>query len=176
MRRVLCITMAMSVAACTTGPRSVEATAGPAPWDPPRVASTFEAARQAHAQGDLISAERLCRTAFEAVDDGVLAGYDAYVAQLNAERRADEATMRDRVRQLRAQREQRRTATQPTSSYLGFSPTQDLDGFADLLQSRAHPDEAQRMRSLAVAYGRVQQAHVQRTVLFHQGKDPRGTC
>jgi hypothetical protein len=32
------------------------------------------------------------------------------------------------------------------------------------------------MRTLALAYQQVQQAHFQRTQLLQQGKDPRGSC
>ena len=43
--------------------------------------------------------------------------------------------------------------------------------------ARLHePEESQRMRSLALAYQQVQQAHFQRTMMYRQGQDPRGSC
>ncbi len=176
MRTIGWMALATALAACTTSAPRMNAAAGPVAWDPPQVESVFEAARQALARGDAPAAERLCYQAFEAIDDAVPVGYDAYAALLESDRSGEAATMRERARQLRALREARRSATQPTSNYLGFSPAQDLDAYAALLQARQRTDESRRMRALAAAYTREQGAHVQRTLLYQARKDPRGTC
>jgi len=68
------------------------------------------------------------------------------------------------------------SGTQPTSTYLGFAPAEGLNAYADLLSSVREVEESQRMHSLALAYQQVQQAHFQRTMMFRQGQDPRGSC
>ena len=66
--------------------------------------------------------------------------------------------------------------TQPTSTYLGFAPSDGLKVYAHLLSTLHEDDESRRMRSLALAYRQVQQAHFQRTMMFRQGQDRRGSC
>ena len=144
-------------------------------WDAAQVARMVNAARQARQQGDLMAAERLCYTAFQTVDQSALAAYDAYVDLLTTEHRAEEPTVRAQAARLHEVKAHQ-GGTEPTSTYLGFAPTDGLNAYADLLRTLEHPDEAQRMRSLALAYQQVQQAHFQRTMLYRQGKDPRGAC
>jgi hypothetical protein len=147
-----------------------------APWDPARVAHIVDEARQARRQGDLMAAERLCYTVFETVDRDSVSSYDAYADLLAAEHRAEEGTVRAQAARLHELRAHRLDSKGPTSTYLGFAPTDGLNAYAELLQSLGQPGEAQRMRSLALAYRQVQEAHFQRTMLFGQGKDPRGAC
>jgi hypothetical protein len=78
-----------------------------------------------------------------------------------------------RLRELRAHRADSKG---PTSTYLGFAPSDGLNAYAELLQTLGQSGEAQRMRSLALAYRQVQEAHVQRTLMFSQGRDTRGAC
>ena len=73
------------------GLATIAATAQPADtavadasWDLARMGRTIAAARQARQAGDLDSAERLCRVAFESVDRSALATYDAYADRLKA--------------------------------------------------------------------------------------------
>lgn len=150
--------------------------AADAVWDSARNARLVDSARQARQQGDLAVAEKLCYATFETVDRSALAAFDAYADLLRIERRAEEPTVRAQSAQLHEIKAQQRTGTQPTSMYLGFVPADVLNAYADLSQALQRPDEAQRIRSLALAYQQVQQAHVQRTVLYRQGKDPRGAC
>ena len=146
------------------------------PWDPARIAQIVNEARQARRQGDLMAAERLCYTVFETVDRDSVSSYDAYADLLATEHRAEEATVRAQAARLRELRAHRLDSKGPTSTYLGFAPSDGLNDYAELLQTLGQSDEAQRMHSLALAYRQVQQAHLQRTVLFGQGKDPRGAC
>jgi hypothetical protein len=90
--------------------------------------------------------------------------------------RAEEVTVRAQTARLHELKAAQRQGTEPTSTYLGFSTSGGLQACADLLRSHEEVDEAERMRSLALAYQQVQQAHFQRTQLFQQGKDPRGAC
>jgi hypothetical protein len=145
-------------------------------WDPATIAHTIDAARQARQHGDVMGAERLCHDAFESIDASALAAYDLYADRLQAEHRPEEATVRAQAVRLHEVKAQQNHGTQPTSTYLGFSTAGGLSAYADLLQSLHEADEAVRMRSLALAYQQVQQAHFQRTQLFQQGKDPRGNC
>ena len=145
-------------------------------WDPARMGRTIASARLARQQGDLDAAERLCREAFESVDRSALAAYDAYADRLHAEHRAEEAAVRDQSERLHALKAAQSRGTEPSSTYLGFAPAEGLKAYADLFASLHEPDEAQRMRSLALAYQQVQQAEFQRTMMFRQGKDPRGSC
>jgi len=146
------------------------------PWDPARVARIVDEARQARRQGDLVVAERLCYTVFETVDRDAVVGYDAYADLLRTEHRAEEATVRAQAAQLHELRAHRFDSKGPTSTYLGFAPSDGLNAYAELLQTLGRSGEAQRMRSLALAYRQVQEAHLQRTLMFHQGRDPRGAC
>lgn len=146
------------------------------PWDPARVAHIVDEARQARQQGDLVAAERLCYTVFETVDRDSVVGYDAYADLLKTEHRAEEATVRAQAARLRELRAHRADSKGPTSTYLGFAPSDGLNAYAEMLQALGQADEAQRMRSLALAYRQVQVAHLQRTLMFSQGKDPRGAC
>jgi len=85
-------------------------------------------------------------------------------------------TVRAQSARLHELSAQPRQGTEPTSTYLGFSTAGGLQAYADLLRSLGELDEAERMRSLSLAYQQVQQAHFQRTQLLQQGKDPRGAC
>jgi hypothetical protein len=153
-----------------------DAVSAGSPWDPVQMGQTIDAARQARKQGDVMTAERLCYSAFQGVDQSALAAYDAYADRLHAEHRAEEATVRDQSARLHALKAEQSKGTQPTSTYLGFAPTEGLKAYADLLATLQQPEESERMRSLALAYQQVQQAHFQRTMMFRQGQDPRGAC
>jgi hypothetical protein len=144
-------------------------------WDVAAVGRTIDAARQARQRGDLMAAERLCHAAFRAVDESALAAYDAYAERLEAEHRGEAATVRAQAARLHEVKAQQ-AGTQPTSTYLGFSTAGGLQAYADLLRGLGDGDQAERMRSLALAYQQVQQAQFQRTQLFQQGRDPRGAC
>ena len=137
---------------------------------------TIADARQARQHGDLTTAERLCHAAFESVDESALAAYDAYADRLAAEHRAEEARVREQSGRLHVLKAEQKSASQPTSTYLGFAPAEGLNGYADLLATLQQPQESARIRSLALAYQQVQQAHFQRTMMFRQGQDPRGSC
>jgi len=145
-------------------------------WDQAEVGRLIDSARQAHRRGDLVAADRLCYAAFESVDRSALASYDAYADRLRAEHRSEEATVRAQSARLHELKAEQRRGTQPTSTYLGFAPSEGLNAYADLLAAVREPDASQRMRSLALAYQQVQQAHFQRTMMFRQGQDPRGSC
>lgn len=148
----------------------------PTPWEPARIAQMVEAARQARQHGDMMTAERLCAAAFGTIEDSVTAAYDAYADRLKDTGSDDEPKVRARALRLRELNASRRDAKQPVSTYLGFSPAEGLQAYAELLRGAREPDEAERMHSLALAYQQEQQAHFQRTQLFRQGKDPRGAC
>lgn len=154
----------------------VDTTAADLSWDPARMGRWIAAARQSRQEGELMAAERLCRDAFESVEQSALAAYDAYAARLEVEHRNEAGTVRERSARLHALKAERSRGSQPTSTYLGFAPSDDLTAYADLLSSLHEADASQRMRSLALAYQQVQQAHFQRTMMFRQGKDPRGSC
>lgn len=168
--------IALVATAATAAPAEGARDDGALSWDQAGVARNIDAARQARQHGDLMAAERLCYAAFQAVDDSALAAYDAYADRLQAEQRAEEATVRAQAARLHELRVQRSRATQPTSDYLGFSTSGGLQAYAELLRGLGEAGEAERMHSLALAYQQVQQAHFQRTQLFQQGKDPRGSC
>jgi len=148
----------------------------PPNFDVAGVARSIDAARQARQRGDVMAAERLCYAAFQLVEDSALAAYDAFADRLQAEHRAEAMTVRAQSTRSHEINAQRRQGTEPTSTYLGFSTAGGLQAYADLLRSLGELDEAERMRSLSLAYQQVQQAHFQRTQLLQQGKDPRGAC
>lgn len=159
------------------GAAPAQTTTAASTWDAVWMGHTIEAARQARRSGDTTTAEQLCHDAFDSVDRSALAAYDAYVDRLRVDHRAEEATVRNQSERLHAVKaEPDRGGTQPTSTYLGFAPAEGLKAYADLLEHSNRLDDAQRMRSLALAYQQVQQAHFQRTQMFRQGQDPRGSC
>jgi hypothetical protein len=171
------ITGIVSSAAGNPGARvDSRPTALDTPWDPARVAQIVDQARQARRQGDLVAAEWLCYTVFETVDRDSVVGYDAYADLLKTEHRAEEATVRAQAARLRELRAHRADSKGPTSTYLGFAPSEGLSDYAELLQTLGQPGEAERMRSLALAYRQVQVAHLQRSLMFSQGRDMRGAC
>ena len=145
-------------------------------WDPARATAIVEAARTAQRQGDLLAAEHLCYGYATIVDRSALAAYDAYADLLKAEQRTEEAPVRVQAARLHEVKASAAQGGQPASTYLGFMPADGLAGYADLLQSLGRSDEAGRMRTLADAYRQVQQMHFARTMLWKQGKDPRGNC
>lgn len=145
-------------------------------WDPVQVSRIVNDARRIRSQGDLAAAERLCRNAFQIIDQSALAGYDAYAELEAVEHLPDEQKVRGHAARLHEIKEAQAHASQPTSSYLGFSPAEGLNAYADLLKGLQREDDAARIRSLARAYQQVQQTHFRRTMLFEQGKDPRGSC
>lgn len=139
------------------GLATIAATAQPADtavaavsWDLARMGRTIAAARQARQAGDLDSAERLCRVAFESVDRSALAAYGAYADRIKARHRNDEAAVRERFARLRALKAEQSSGTQPTGTYLGFAPAEGLNAYADLLSSVREVEESQRMHSLAL--------------------------
>ena len=168
--------IALGAAVATAAPAEGAHADAASSWDQAGVARNIDAARQARQQGDLMAAERLCYAAFQSVDDSALAAYDAYADRLKAEHRAEEPTVRAQAARLHELRVQHSRATQPTSDYLGFSTSGGLQAYAEFLRSLGEAGEAERMHSLALAYQQVQYAQVQRTLLFQQGKDPRGSC
>jgi hypothetical protein len=180
MKSSLHITVAAVTAvlmAAAIGAQAAEPLANPSPaFDVAGVARSIDAARQARERGDLMTAERLCDGAFQTVEETALAAYDAFADRLQAEHRAEATTVRAQSARLHELNAQRRQGNEPTSTYLGFSTASGLQAYADLLRGLGAPDEAERMRSLSLAYQQVQQAHFQRTRLFQQGKDPRGAC
>ena len=179
MRNVLfaALIAADGVAGCAATPGgAIDAAGVEASWDPVVVAQTVDAGRAARKAGDLGTAERLCYTAFQAVDRSALASYDAYADLLEAEHRPEAPRVREQAVRLREVKASQGRGTQPGSTYLGFAPADGLDAYAALLLTLDRPDASQRMRSLALAYRQVQQAHFERTMLFRQGKDPRGAC
>ena len=145
-------------------------------WDPVRMGKMIDAARRSRQQGDFAVAERDCQAAFESVDGSALAAYDAYAERLGAEHRPEEASVREQSAKLHALKAEQRGGTQPTSTYLGFAPADGLKAYADLLSTLHEDDDSRRVRSLALAYQQVQQAHFQCTMMFRRGQDPRGSC
>jgi hypothetical protein len=180
MRRSLHIIIAAIAAhamATATAAPAEEPRANAAPsFNQASVARSIDAARQAREHGDVMAAERLCYAAFQSVDDSALAAYDAFADRLKVEHRAEESTVRAQAARLHELKQQQLNGTKPTSTYLGFSTAGGLQAYADLLRSLGEIDDAERVRALALAYQQVQQAHFQRTQLFQQGKDPRGSC
>jgi hypothetical protein len=166
---------ALVMAMATATPAAELRDASPS-FDQAGVARAIDAARQARQRGDVMAAERLCYAAFQNIEESALAAYDAYADRLKVERRSEEATVHAQSARLHELKSQQLQGTKPTSTYLGFSTSGGLQAYADLLHSLGEIDEAERMRSLALAYQQVQQAHFQRTQLFQQGKDPRGSC
>lgn len=127
---------------------------------------------EAHRQGDLAAAERLCYPTFLTVDRHALEGLDAYADLLEADHRRTRA----HAVRLREIKTSQMNGTEPGTTNLGFLPSDALNSHAEPLQALGRPGESQRMRSLVAAYQQVQQAHFERTLLYRQGKDPRGTC
>ncbi len=166
---------ALVMATATATPTAELRDAAPS-FDQAGVARAIDAPRQARQRGDVMAAERLCYAAFQIVDESALAAYDAFADRLKIEHRTEEVTVRAQSARLHELKAQQLQGTKPTSTYLGFSTSGGLQAYADLLRSLGDIDEAERMRSLALGYQQVQQAHFQRTQLFQQGKDPRGSC
>ena len=128
-------TLLPTVLASCIGTTALLATAQPAadptstglPWDPAQMGRTIDAARQARRHGDVMTAERLCYVAFQSVDQSALAAYDAYAGRLHAEDRLEEATVREQSARLHALKAEQSRGTQPTSTYLGFAPSDGLN-------------------------------------------------
>jgi len=173
---VVSLRRVVAFAAATFLAATVSAAPAAIAWDAQRVAGIVEAARAKRAQGDLAAAEQLCHVAFANIEDSVVGAYDDYVDRLEALQRAEAALVREQALRLHDLQAHRQDATGPTSTYLGFSPVEGLGAYAELQQSLDRADDAARLRSLALAYRQEQAAHVQRTLLYHQGKDPRGMC
>lgn len=164
------------ITAGLTGCETTSGATADAPWDPAATAKAVDAARQAREKGDLQTAEMLCYRGFQRVDAATLASYDAYADLAQADGRPDARAVREQAVKLRATKASQGQGKEPGSSYLGFAPADGLDAYADLLQSHARVDDARRAHALAIAYRQVQQAHFDRTMLYRQGRDPRGVC
>ena len=159
-----------------TGCATTSGATADAPWDPAATAKAVDAARQARETGDLQTAEMLCYRGFQQVDASALASYDAYADLASADRRTDAQTVREQAVTLRASKVAQSQGKEPSSNYLGFAPADGLEAYAGLLQAHARVDDARRTQALALAYRQVQRAHFDRTMLYRQGKDPRGVC
>ena len=178
------LAMLVAASACTACAAhrdpSPEAVAMPTaldgPWEPSRVAALLESAGRSRRDGDRPTAERRCYTVFLTVDRDALDAYDAYADALQAAGGPTASVVREQAVRLRETKRAQSGGSRPSSTYLGFVPADGLDAYAEWLRRGGRADAAERMRTLAVAYRQVQQAQVQRTVLFQRGEDPRGTC
>jgi hypothetical protein len=123
------------------------------------------AAKQAKERGNASEAERLCVDALQYVDASAIRSLYEYAALLQSE---DARARADSLRQAK---------TQPGSSvFLGWSPSDELRAYADLLRERDRGTEVEAIMALANAYLQAQGAHAARLREQARGGDPRGTC
>jgi hypothetical protein len=141
-------------------------------WDLARFEQMMRAAAQARERGNREEAERQCVDAFRYVDASVIKALFDYAALLKTLGRpeADAAQARaERYREIK-------TRPQPSSVYLGWSPSDELKAFVDLLGEIGRAAEAKAIVALAAAHDRVNKAHFARLMEQQQGRDPRGNC
>jgi len=129
------------------------------------------AVKSAREHGDKLEAEGLCFRAIPYVEAQAIKALRDYAELLDSQQAgsgADTRTKAERLAQVKAQQAQ--------ASYLGFVVWDELNGYADTLHEAQRESDSQAMRVLAAAYKYSQEVHVRRTLLMHEGKDPRGEC
>ena len=156
--------------------RQIATPAVPQAWEAAQWERMILAAKQAREQSNKADAERLCSQALSYVDASAVKSLYEYAELLSAQNRGDGAEVRAKADKLRESKIQAAQATRPGSTYLGFAPGDELNEYAALLQELHRGAEAEAMRALSEAYKYAQQAHGARSILFMQGKDPRGEC
>lgn len=150
--------------------------AAPPLWEPMYWYQTVLAAQSARHRGQKLEAEGLCAQAIPYVEAQAVKAMRDHADLLDSLRAgsgADARTKAERFAQVKA--EQAR-ATKPGSSYLGFVPWDELNGYADTLHDAKRESDSQAMRALAAAYKYIQEVYIHRTLLIREGKDPRGEC
>ena len=179
-RLLAALSLSVVVAACAAPPRSTSMptspAATPARWEPAFFERSLGAVHDAYARGDVATAERGCAAAIGYVGREALAGLRDYAAALEARQPKSGDDMRAKARRLEQLQAEQACATQAGSTYLGFAPWIELDGYAKLLADLGRAEESASIGRLAAAYRRGQEIQIRRTLLIGEGKDPRGTC
>lgn len=144
-------------------------------WEPELWQRMISAARRAKAEGNKAEAERLCVEVLQYVDTNVIRSLFDYAALLRTLKRDEAEAARARAVKVREAR------MGPGSVYLGWRPSDELVGYAVLLEELGRTAEAEAMRTLAAAENQAQFAHFQRMQeqrLQEQrlGGDPMGIC
>jgi hypothetical protein len=134
------------------------------------------AIQSARHRGDKIEGEGLCARAIRYVEAQAVTSLGAYADFLDVQRTGSGADMRTKAERLAEIKAQQARATKAGSSYLGFIPWDELNGYADTLRDAKRESDSLEMRALAAAYKYTQEVYVYRSLLIREGKDPRGEC
>lgn len=165
------VTACSSPPSASTNPRLTPSTWQPEFWD-----RTLLAAKQASEGGDKVAAETLCAQAIRYVEGQAIRALYDYSGFLEIEQPGSGQAMYTKAEQLEQVKAQQARATQAGSSYLGFVPWVELDGYADSLSKLHRGVDATAIHRLSAAYKYTQEAYIRRTLLLRAGKDPRGEC
>jgi len=138
------------------------------------------AVKSAREHGDKLEAEGLCFRAIPYVEAQAIKALRDYAELLDSQQAGSGADTRTKAERLAQVKDQQAQATLPGrsygNSYLGFVVWDEINGYADTLHEAQRESDSQAMRVLAAAYKYSQEVHVRRTLLMHEGKDPRGEC
>jgi hypothetical protein len=134
------------------------------------------AIQSARHRGDKNEGEGLCARAIRYVEAQAVTSLGAYADFLDLQRAGSGADARTKAERLAEVKAQQARATKAGSSYLGFVPWDELNGYADALRDAKRESNSQDMRVLAAAYKYTQEVFVYRSLLIREGKDPRGEC
>ncbi len=148
----------------------------PTAWEPAFWDKAMTAIKDAQKRDEKLEAETLCSKAIPYVETQAvraLRQYAELLEELKAPGAIDANARAERLAQVKAEQSRRGG---PSSSYLGFSPADELYVYAGALQASRRESDAQAMRLLAAAYRRTQEVYIRRSILMREGKDPRGEC
>jgi hypothetical protein len=124
----------------------------------------------------MLQAEQLCARASPYVEAQAVTALREYASFLDSLQTGSGAEVRAKVEKLVQVRAEQSRGGKPTSSNIGFVPSDELNAYADVLQSSQRQSDSNAMRALAAAYQYSQAVYINRGLLTRQGKDPRGHC
>ena len=139
-------------------------------WEPARWQDMGVAADNARKTGDLVTAERICVTMLEYVEENTVRNLGDYASLLETLNRPEAETARARSNKLRDVRRGGR------GGYLGFAPPDELMAYGTFLKGLGRRADAEAVAKLAEAEDAANRAHYRRSQLQSLGRDWRGTC
>ena len=136
----------------------------------------MHAVKDAQAHGDKVQAESMCARLIPYAEAQGVKALLQYAELLESKKSTSAAAARARAEKLAEVKAAQARGNAPSSTYLGFSPWEELYAYAGALEATNHDSEAQSIRLLAAAYRRSQEIYIRRSILMREGKDPRGEC
>ena len=173
---MLCEVLVLFCACLLPASAQIGTTAAPPTWEQVYWDQMMLAVESARQRGDKLEAEGLCARAIPYVEAQAVKALRDYAELLDSQRVGSGADTRIKAERLAQVKAQQARATKPGSSYLGFVPWDELNGYADTLHEAQRESDSQAMHALAAAYKYTQEVYVRRTLLMREGKDPRGEC